>query len=231
MSTRSRRTDTGAITAETVAEFLAATPDFFELHPEIAARLRIPHQAGNAVSLIEKQVDILRKQNMQLERKLVDLIEVARANDAAVERIHQLVIALMEADNLPDLLHGLADRLRHRFGADAVRLILFKGEPDEVEFGPTLRLERDAPEIGEFQNVLRNGQPVVGRLRPRQLEILFEGHAARIGSAALIPIGDRAEIGMLGLGSQSEDQFGPTLGTTFLVRIGEVLATALRRYL
>lgn len=231
MSTRSRRTEAGRISAEDVAEFLSGTPDFFESHPEVAARLRIPHQSGSAVSLIEKQVDILRKQNMQLERKLVDLIEVARANDAAVERIHQLVIALMEADDLPDLLHGLADRLRHRFGADAIRLILFRGEPGQVEFGPTRRLERDAPEISEFQNVLRNGQPVVGRLRPRQLEILFGEQAPRIGSAALIPIGDRAEIGMLGLGAQSEDQFGPTLGTTFLVRIGEVLATALRRYL
>lgn len=219
------------ITPEAVAEFLGDHPEFFENNPQLATRLRIPHSSGEAVSLIEKQVEILRKQNLQLERKLVDLIEVARANDAAVERIHQLVLALMEAEDLPDLLHSLADRLRHRFGADAIRLILFRGEADKVEFGPAIRLERDAPEVNEFQNVLRNGQPVVGRLRPRQLEILFAENAPRIGSAALIPIGDRAEIGLLGIGAQSEDQFGPTLGTTFLVRIGDVLATALRHRL
>ena len=219
------------ITSEIVEEFLGEHPEFFESHPQLAAKLRIPHGSGEAVSLIEKQVEILRKQNSQLERKLVDLIEVARANDAAVERIHQLVIALMEADDLADLLHAVADRLRHRFGADAVRLILFRGEAADVEFGPAVRMARDAPEINEFQNILRNGQPVVGRLRPRQLEILFAANAPRIGSAALIPIGDRAEIGLLGIGSHSEDQFGPTLGTTFLVRIGEVLATALRRRL
>lgn len=228
-SRRSRSTDT--LSAEAVAEFLAEHPDFFEANPQVATKLRIPHPSGDAVSLIEKQVEILRKQNMQLERKLVDLIEVARANDAAVERIHQLVVALMEADDLPDLLHSLADRLRHRFGADAIKLILFRGETRQVEFGPACRLERDGPEVSEFQNVLRNGQPIVGRLRPRQLEILFEGHAPRIGSAALIPIGDRAEIGLLGIGSHSEDQFGPTLGTTFLVRIGEVLTTALRKHI
>ena len=220
-----------SISPEAVADFLGEHPEFFESHPQLAGKLRIPHGSGDAVSLIEKQVDILRKQNSQLERKLIDLIEVARANDAAVERIHQLVLAVMEADDLADLLHALADRLRHRFGADAVRLILFRGDAADVEFGPAVRLERDAPEINEFQNVLRNGQPVVGRLRPRQLEILFAANAPRIGSAALIPIGDRAEIGLLGIGSHSEDQFGPTLGTTFLVRIGEVLTTALRRRL
>ncbi|HEX7030473.1 MAG TPA: DUF484 family protein [Gammaproteobacteria bacterium] len=231
MSSSRRSRDAGTISAEAVAEFLDEHPEFFESQPQLAAKLRIPHVSGEAVSLIEKQVEILRKQNGQLERKLVDLIEVARANDAAVERIHQLVLALMEAEDLPDLLHSLADRLRHRFGADAARLILFRGNAEDVEFGPAVRMERDAPEIAEFQNVLRNGQPVVGRLRPRQLEILFGPNAPRIGSAALIPIGDRAEIGLLGIGSHSEDQFGPTLGTTFLVRIGDVLATALRRRL
>lgn len=231
MSNNRRPLSDATISPEVVADFLGEHPEFFESHPHLATKLRIPHSSGQAVSLIEKQVEILRKQNSQLERKLIDLIEVARANDAAVERIHQLVLVLMEAEDLPDLMHGLADRLRHRFGADAIRLILFKGDANKVEFGPAVRLERDAPEVGEFQNVLRNGQPVVGRLRPRQLEILFAENAPRIGSAALIPIGDRAEIGLLGIGSQSEDQFGPTLGTTFLVRIGDVLTTALRRRL
>ena len=227
-SRRSRNTD--AVTPEAVADFLGDHPEFFESHPQLAAKLRIPHSSGEAISLIEKQVDILRKQNVQLERKLVDLIEVARANDAAVERIHQLVLAVMEADDLPDLMHGVADRLRHRFGADSVKLILFKGPARDVEFGPAVRMDRNGPEATEFQNVLKNGQPVVGRLRPRQLEILFEENAPRIGSAALVPIGDRAEIGLLGIGAHSEDQFGPTLGTTFLVRIGEVLAAALRKH-
>ena len=228
MSKRGAALD-NTISVDDVVDFLTANPDFFERNPQLVARLQIPHQdSGQAVSLIEKQVDILRKQNHQLERKLVDLIEVARANDAAVERIHQLVLGLMDADDLPDMLHTLADSLRHRFGADAVTMILFKGDKDTVEFGPVRRRERDSDGMEEFQNVLKNGQPIVGRLRPRQLEILFEEQAPRIGSAALIPLGEQAEIGLLAIGAHSEDQFGPTLGTTFLVRIGDILATALR---
>lgn len=230
MSTGRKRHD-GEMTPESIADFLDDHPEFFEKHPQLVSKLRIPHTSGNAVSLIEKQVDILRQQNRTLERKLVDLIEVARANDAAVERIHQLVLSAMEANDLPDLLHGLQDKLRHRFGADAVAMLLFKGESDHVEFGPARRIDRDAPEMTEFQHVLKTGQPVVGRLRPAQLEHLFGAQAQRIGSAALLPLGEQADIGLLAIGAHSEDQFGPTLGTTFLVRIGEILTAALRRYL
>lgn len=231
MSKRNAAVD-GGITSDEVAEFLAAHPDFFEAHPKLMASLRVPHQgSGDAVSLIERQVEILRKQNHQLERKLVDLIEVARANDAAVERIHQLAIGVMDANDLPDLLHTLQDSLRHRFGADAVTMLLFSGDKDAVEFGAARRADRNSPELEEFRNVLKNSQPIVGRLRPRQLEILFGEDAPRIGSAALLPLGEQATIGLLAIGAHSEDQFGPTLGTTFLVRISAILTAALRRHL
>lgn len=230
MSTGRKRHDDG-VTPESIADFLDEHPEFFEKHPQLVSKLRIPHTSGHAVSLIEKQVDILRQQNRTLERKLVDLIEVARANDAAVERIHQLVLGVIEANDIADLLHGLQDKLRHRFGADSISMLLFKGEAEQVEFGPARRIDRDATAMSEFQHVLKTSQPVVGRLRPAQLEHLFGEQAPRIGSAALLPLGEQADIGLLAIGAHSEDQFGPTLGTTFLVRIGEILTAALRRHL
>lgn len=230
MSTGRGRVSNQAISAEDIVEFLGSHPDFLEKHPQLVAKLQIPHRAGEAVSLIEKQVEILRNQNRNLERKLVDLIEVARANDAAVERIHQLMLSLIDANDLADMLHNMQDRLRHRFGADAVTLLLFKGNPKQVEFGPAKRVEKGYME-NEFQQVFTSGQPVVGRLRPRQLEILFAEEAPRIGSGALIPLGANADVGLLAVGAHSEDQFGPTLGTTFLSRIGELLSASLRRHL
>ncbi|MDX1454631.1 MAG: DUF484 family protein [Gammaproteobacteria bacterium] len=223
------RTETTDLTAEEIVAFLDTHPEFLEQHPELVAKLVIPHQAGSAVSLIEKQVEILRNQNRTLERKLIDLIEVARANDAAVERIHQLMLSLMDANDLPDLLHNMQDRLRHRFGADAVTLLMFRGDPDKVEFGPVRRVDFDSMQQ-EFQQVFTTGKPVVGRLRPQQLEILFGDAAGSIGSSALLPLGTRGSLGLLGIGAESEDQFGPTLGTTFLERIAELLTAALRRH-
>jgi hypothetical protein len=213
---------------EAVAEWLADNPDFFLRRPEVLGRLKVPHGGtGAAVSLIEKQVDVLRGQNRALERKLVDLIEVARGNDAAIERIHQLALELMQAEELPELLADLQDVLRSRFLADEVAIVLFRGEAAQLEGSPARRLSADDPQLAQFANFIRNGRPHCGRLRPQQLELLFGARASEVGSCALIPLGPRAELGLLAVAARSEHQFAPTLGTVYLTHIGELVSAAL----
>jgi len=215
---------------DTVAGFLVDEPDFFSRRPEVLAKLKVPHGSGASVSLIEKQVEVLRGQNRSLERKLVDLIEVARANDAAIERIHQLALNLMESADLSELLTNLQDVLRSRFMADEVAIVLFsstkKGDGAALA-SPARHVERDAPPLEHFANFIKANKPHCGRLRPPQLEFLFGDKAGAIGSCALIPLGPRAELGLLAIGARSEDQFAPTLGTVYLTHIGELVATAL----
>lgn len=212
---------------DAVAAFLVDEPDFFARRPEVLARLKVPHSSGATVSLIEKQVEVLRGQNRALERKLVDLIEVARANDAAIERIHQLALNLMESTDLSELLTNLQDVLRARFMADEVAIVLFQGAGEALTGTPARRVERTDPPLEHFANFIKAGKPHCGRLRPPQLEFLFGDKAAAIGSCALIPLGPRAELGLLAIGARSEDQFAPTLGTVYLTHIGELVATAL----
>lgn len=212
-----------------IAEYLALNPDFFQRRPEVLARLRIPHgSSGNTVSLIEKQVEVLRAQNRGLERKLVDLIEVARGNDAAIEKIHQLAMMLMETADLSELLTGLQDVLRSRFLADEVAIVVFEGDPAALSGSPARRAQRDDPALAHFANFIKAGKPHCGRLRPPQLEFLFGAKAGDIGSCALVPLGPRAELGLLAVGARSEDQFAPTLGTVYLVHIGDLVAAALK---
>ena len=212
-----------------VADFLGANPEFFQRRPEVLGRLRIPHgSSGNTVSLIEKQVEVLRAQNRGLERKLVDLIEVARGNDAAIEKIHQLALLLMETGDLSDLLTGLQDVLRSRFLADEVAIVLFEGAADALAGSPARRATRDDPALAHFANFMKAGKPHCGRLRPPQLEFLFGAKAGAIGSCALVALGPHAELGLLAVGARSEDQFAPTLGTIYLAHIGELVAAALK---
>jgi uncharacterized protein YigA (DUF484 family) len=228
MSERKTQPKQTQVDAAEVAEWLAAHPDFFVEHASLLARLRIPHgTGGNSVSLIEKQVEVLRHQNKQLDRKLAELIEVARANDAAVERIHQLALMLMQADDVSDLLTGLQDTLRNRFAAEEVAIVLLKGPTELLYATPARRIERDDPGLAHFATFIKTGKPHCGRLRPPQLEFLFGERAGDVGSAAVIPLGPHAELGILAVGSKSEDQFSPTLGTVYLAHIGELVATAL----
>ncbi|MGD8379347.1 MAG: DUF484 family protein [Gammaproteobacteria bacterium] len=213
-----------------VADYLARHPDFFEKHPDLAGRLRIPHESGPAISLIEKQVAILRQQNRQLERKLVDLIEVARANDALVDRIHHLAVALVEATDLTEVIGATHECLRQRFGADEVSICLFR-EPAEGPVGSARVVNPESADLKPFANFLKTGKPLCGHLRAPQLTFLFGDRAPRVGSAALLPLGPHAELGMLAVGSSHAEHFSPTLSTVFLSRMGELIASVLKQHL
>lgn len=214
-----------AIDEAGVSDYLLANPDFFERHTGLLMKLKVAHPTGEAVSLIERQVELLRNQNRTLERRLVDLVEIARSNDSVLERLHQLSVALLGAEEPGERVRVLEDSLRSRFGADRVRLLLFSGQPEKLGLDTIQRVERD--DLSKFKRFLEEGKSFCGRLRPAQLEFLFAEHAAKIKSAALVPVGTRARFGMLALGSEKADHFSPTMGTVFLDRIGVLTEQAL----
>ena len=96
-----RGTEPGSLAEEQIGEYLVAHPEFFERHPGVLARLRLPHQRGSAaVSLVERQVLVLREKHETLEHKLQELIENGRANDAIYDRVHRLTRRLLRAREL-----------------------------------------------------------------------------------------------------------------------------------
>ena len=214
--------------ADSVVDYLVSHPEFFETHAELLAKLKIPHPTGASVSLIERQVEVLRQQHRQLERKLVDLIEVARANDTLIERIHRLALALLEGANLPERLYALQEQLRERFGADEVSLFLLHADARQADAGPARWLKPEDAGLEQFRDLLKSGKSHVGRLRPPQLEFLFGDQAERITSSALVPLGDKGDLGLLAVGSHDAERFSPTLGTAFLTRISELVTAAVR---
>lgn len=215
-----------SIDEASVAAYLQQHPEFFETHTELLANLRLPHPTGDAVSLVERQLSILRQQNRQLERKLVDLVEVARANDQLVERMQRLTIALFDAEDVDGVVQAVFEQLRDGFGADQCTMVSF----DPRVPAPARGAKRGDTELAKFSGFLEARRPVLGKLKPEQLDYLF-GAAAGIGSAVLVPIGERAEHGFLGIGSHRAEQFNPTMGTVYLARMGVLIGLALRRHL
>ena len=69
------------LSEETVCDYLQSHPDFFERNSKLLSLLRLPHETGGTVSLVERQVSMLRQKELKLERQLKELIEVARDND------------------------------------------------------------------------------------------------------------------------------------------------------
>ena len=106
------------ISEDDVHDFLAENSDFFERHSDLLSTLRLPHGASGAVSLVERQVSVLRQKDLKHERQLKDLLSVARANDRLVGIIHQLTLALLAAESLGATLTTLEESLRGNFDAD-----------------------------------------------------------------------------------------------------------------
>src|ERR1700744_3264516 len=81
---------------ETVAHYLQQHPEFFENHLPLLARLRLPHARGSStISLVERQVEVLRERHANLEQKLADFVTVARANDAVAQEGHRFTRRLL----------------------------------------------------------------------------------------------------------------------------------------
>ena len=216
-----------------VHDFLQDNPDFFERHSALLGSLRLPHVAGGTVSLVERQVSVLRQKDLKLERKLKDLIEVARANDTLAAKIHRLALQLLSASDLNETLEFVEGSLRAGFDADQSILILF-GDPEmfkDIEVGRFfLPIERDDESLQAFDTFLKGSGPRCGQVRDAQRDFLFGKETDEVGSAALIPLGKKSEVGFLAIGSVDANRFHPGMSIDFLTRLGELVAEALKRY-
>lgn len=221
------------LSEQAVHDYLATHPDFFEHNAKLLSSLNLPHGSGGAVSLVERQVSVLRQKDLKLERQLKELIVVARANDVLSTKIHELTLQFMAAADLRTSITALEEAMRSGFGADHAVLVVF-GEPDafaDIDIGRFFRvITRKDPSLKPFGTFLNGSSARCGQIRDSQREFLFCEDAEEIGSAALVPIGKGAEIGFLAVGSVDSDRFHPGMSIDFLTRLGDLVAGALRRY-
>lgn len=215
---------------EQVASFLSNHPDFFDDHPELMAELRLSHSTGNAVSLIEKQVQVLRDQNRDLKNKLLELVDVAQDNDRLNQRMHQMTLDLLKAGSLLQLLDTLRDHLRNEFKADAIALHLPALDETQQREAGAKYLIIDETLKDRFPGAYADGKPQCGRLKQEQLDIIFKDQATAIESTAIVPLGDCADSGLLAIGSREVNRFNPCMGTLFLSHLGELLSCLLEHH-
>jgi len=221
------------LTEDAVHDYLEANPDFFEQHGELLNSLRLPHVSGAAVSLVERQVSVLRQKDLKLERKLKDLIEVAHINDALGAKMHQLTLHLLAANDISETLEAIEAALRTGFNADLSVLVLF-GEPsvfEDINVGRFFKVvERESESLKAFSTFLKGNNPRCGQVRDSQRDFLFGKETDEVGSAALVPLGKKSEIGFLAIGSTDANRFHPGMSIDFLSRLGDLVAEALKRF-
>lgn len=218
---------------EAIHDYLEAHPDFFERHADLLSLLQLPHAAGGAVSLVERQVSVLRQKDIKLERQLKELIQVARDNDVLSNKIHAMTLQLLSAADLSATIIAIEEAVRAGFNADQAVLVLF-GDPEafeDIDAGRFFRaVERDDASLKPFATFLSASAPRCGQVRDSQRDFLFHDDADDVGSLALVPLGKKAEIGFLAIGSVDADRFHPGMSIDYLARVGDLVAAALKRF-
>ena len=222
------------ITEEEIANYLVNTPAFFERHAELLGSIQLtsPHGA-RAVSLQERQMEMLRDKIRGLERRIMEMIRLSQDNEAIVNRLHTWVrdVLLCHDDHaLPDqVVRGLQDEFL--IPHVAVRLW---GTPDHP-LNPALA-EHNLPAL---QPVSDDARSFAGSLSHPYCGVnagfeaakwLADGNA--VTSLALLPLLRHGQcFGLLVLGSPDPTRYTADMSVDFLVQVGETASAALARLL
>jgi hypothetical protein len=208
----------GEINDETVREYLKNHDDFLQRYPDMLDFLHVSHASGSAVSLVEKQVSVMRERSMELRQRLTALSANAKDNDAIFEQTRALVLKLLDATSVEELYSAFIISMATDFNVEYASMILY-ADNDSSEGYRTASHERIKKEIGAL---FRGHKPFCGTLRTEELLFLFpEGEG--VGSAAIMPLGSSEQLGLIAVGSSDPSRYDSKTGTLFLAHISEVL--------
>lgn len=212
----------------TVADFLRNNPQFFNEHPELLTQLQIPHPSGDAVSLVERQMSLLREQNEKTRQKLDELIDVARANEELARRMHMLALTLMDASEPQEIFKTLYESLQKHFQADCVAVRLFA--PSAITDNAIgEEFAGDDPQgLALFESIIASHQPVCGSFERDQQVYLFGADGDRLSSGVMVPLQGDGWGGIMAIGSYDAERFHPGLGVELLSNLGEIVSIILK---
>lgn len=218
-------------TEQQLLELLKDYPDILVRNPSLLAELEIPHETGKAVSLIERQVSVLREKLKLNDKRLRELMDIARSNERLAESRHRLAVNLLGARDLDDVISIVLDELGNELGADFAIVRLLTDDTNRLNDKPELFVDANTDALNSFSMMLDNRKPLCGHCTEEQTAFLFGGDADQVGSAAVIPLVAGARLGLLALGGRDQRRFSIAMGTDFLTQIGELVSAALAVHL
>jgi uncharacterized protein YigA (DUF484 family) len=211
-----------------VADYLKANKDFLSRHPELLEAIELTHASGSAVSLIERQVDILRAKNQRLEDRLERLLEAARDNEKRSDHVHKLARTLIRAPSLAGVVAGLRQCMREDFGVDEIFVGLSPAAFKRHDIEGLTVIEPEGKIGKAYENFFRTRLTECGPISEAKAKLLFAKSEALPQSAAIVPLEKEKNLGMLALGSKDPERFQPRQGKLFLDLTAELVSAAVR---
>ncbi|ETN93128.1 hypothetical protein U062_01013 [Gammaproteobacteria bacterium MOLA455] len=212
-----------------VREFLRNNPDFLDKNTDILETMVLPHNSGKAVSLVERQVGVMRNRNKEMRSRLDNMLQTAKENDLLFEKSKRLVLNLLEAKTLSALIEAVYDSLGKDYGIEFYSLTLFG---DEKKLPRTMARIASTEKANERVGTLIGAnRAVCGILREDEMMFLFGERGRQVGSVAAVPLRYDSLYGILAVGNRDPNFYKSSMGTLFLSYIAEVLNRVLPNHL
>jgi uncharacterized protein YigA (DUF484 family) len=218
------------ITEDDIANYLANTPDFFARHAQLLASVQMTSPHGNrAVSLQERQAEMLREKIKALEHRLMDMVRHGNENVITADRLHRWACKLFLVQSARALPAAIAAEIRQQF---IVPQVAIKVWDVDSRYSTETFAEGVSADAKTFASSLT--QPYCG-VNSGFEAVNWLDDTAMAMSLALIPLREGPvdstgpTFGMLVLASPDPQRFQSGMGTDFLERIAELASAALSR--
>ncbi|MET3131832.1 uncharacterized protein YigA (DUF484 family) [Oxalobacteraceae bacterium GrIS 1.11] len=216
---------TATLDSTTVAQYLSDHPRFFEEHLGLLGDVKLTSPlTGRAISLQERQMEVMRDKYKALELRLSDLVRLAQENAAIANKFHGWTEALLQVRDNADLPRATLDGLLKHFDVPHATLRLWQVDPAHQDAWFTQGVSDD---VRIFANGLQT--PYCGSNHDFEA-VRWLDDAASVASTVILPLrppGKGPAFGLLILGSPDPLRFSATMATDFLIHIGATAAAAL----
>jgi len=215
-------TDPLQLSEQDLLDYLQQHPEFFQRHGDMLHSLRIPHSQRGSVSLVERQLEGLRRENQQLREEITDLMTVAQYNENIYRHFINLYIALLNCDSHAQVVETLNRCLKEELHFSAIVLKPLNQQPDWLGERQPL----SGPLATELLHSRLGDEPFyLGRLKQSETELVFDQDP--VASAALVLLEDNSTL--VGFGSTQPSHFHPQLDVTLLSQLRQLISAVLSR--
>jgi hypothetical protein len=203
-----------------IAEYLILNPNFFKENPEVLNSIEIIHESGAAVSLIQKQVELLRSNYNSTTDKLMELLGIAKNNEDIFILTKELILSLIDASSIEEIVALIEKSFVADFGAKKSKVLFFTESSKNLPKG---RVKNPAEARNILGNLLKPGKIFCGEVNKKVAKFIFNQKTG-VKEMALVPLNSSSLLGLIALGSDQPGKYSDNKDTLFLDFIAEVVS-------
>lgn len=201
------------LTADQVEAYLKSNPSFFLERKNLLMELFLPHESGEAISLVERQVSLLRERNIESRKKINQFMVKAQDNDALFAKTQAIILSLMDETSIQSLLYSFKQNCQTHFAVEAVQFMFFKPELATMHEFSQYAFDDAQNKLPWLKNVTKS---VSGHFREEEIHFVFKNEQP-LHSCLFIPLKQNDNlIGLVAFGSTDAQHFFANMDTLFI---------------